>query len=62
MTYEEIARELSCSTGTIKKAVARAVAKLRARLSVETEETGDASNNAANDTTSLAALAARESC
>ena len=30
MTYEEIARELACSTGTIKKSLARAVAKLRA--------------------------------
>jgi RNA polymerase sigma-70 factor (ECF subfamily) len=57
MTYEEIARELSCSTGTIKKAVARAVAKLRLRLCVEMEEASDA----ANDATQLNALAARES-
>jgi RNA polymerase sigma-70 factor (ECF subfamily) len=61
MTYEEIARELACSTGTIKKAVARAVAKLRARLSVETGEAGGTANGATNDPTKLAALAARES-
>lgn len=35
MTYEEIARALGCSAGTAKKALFRAVAKLRARLCVE---------------------------
>jgi DNA-directed RNA polymerase specialized sigma24 family protein len=33
MSYEEIANEMNCSTGTVKKGVWRAIAKLRARLS-----------------------------
>lgn len=37
MTYEEIAASLGCSTGTTKKALFRAVLKLRERLGVETE-------------------------
>lgn len=37
MTYEEIASVLGCSTGTAKKAVARALGKLREQLHVETE-------------------------
>jgi len=37
MTYEEIANLLGCSTGTAKKAVARALGKLRAELHVTTE-------------------------
>jgi RNA polymerase sigma-70 factor (ECF subfamily) len=37
MTYEEIASLLGCSTGTAKKAVARALEKLRAELHVTTE-------------------------
>ena len=37
MTYEEIANAMSCSTGTVKKGVWRAIAKLRARLSPEPE-------------------------
>lgn len=37
MTYEEIAEVLGCSPGTAKKAVARALGKLRAQLHVETE-------------------------
>jgi RNA polymerase sigma factor (sigma-70 family) len=32
MTYEEISRELGCSTGTVKKSVARTVTKLREEL------------------------------
>jgi RNA polymerase sigma-70 factor (ECF subfamily) len=36
MTYEEIANAMNCSTGTVKKGVSRAIVKLRARLSVET--------------------------
>lgn len=32
MTYEEIARSIGCSTGTVKKAVARAITKLRGQL------------------------------
>ncbi len=35
MTYEEIARSLDCSTGTVKKALFRAVSKLRKQLGVE---------------------------
>ena len=38
MTYEEIANAMSCSTGTVKKGVWRAIAKLRARLSPEPEK------------------------
>ena len=46
MTYEEIALALGCSPGTAKKALFRAVAKLRARLCAEAGagegEAGDA--------------------
>jgi RNA polymerase sigma-70 factor, ECF subfamily len=34
MTYEEIARELGCSRGTVKKSVSRTLGKLRAQLGV----------------------------
>lgn len=34
MTYDEISRSLGCSTGTVKKALFRAVMKLRERLGV----------------------------
>ena len=37
MSYDEIANEMKCSTGTVKKGVWRAVTKLRARLSPEAE-------------------------
>ncbi|HYP00349.1 MAG TPA: sigma-70 family RNA polymerase sigma factor [Pyrinomonadaceae bacterium] len=37
MTYEEIAAAVGCSTGTTKKALFRAVLKLRRRLGVEVE-------------------------
>jgi RNA polymerase sigma-70 factor (ECF subfamily) len=37
MTYEEISASLGCSTGTTKKALFRAVLKLRQRLGVEVE-------------------------
>jgi RNA polymerase sigma-70 factor (ECF subfamily) len=61
MTYEEIARELGCSAGTIKKSLSRAVAKLRAHLSAgnaktqgtTNETTNGASNGASNETTML---------
>jgi len=33
MTYDEIAAAMNCSSGTVKKGVSRAIAKLRARLS-----------------------------
>ena len=32
MTYEEIAKEVGCSTGTVKKSISRTVTKLRQRL------------------------------
>ena len=35
MTYEEVAAAVGCSTGTAKKAVARALGKLREELSVD---------------------------
>ena len=35
MTYEEIAKTFDCSAGTIKKALFRAIAKLRQQLGVE---------------------------
>jgi RNA polymerase sigma-70 factor (ECF subfamily) len=34
MTYEEIAKELSCSLGTVKKSVSRTIKKLREKLGV----------------------------
>jgi len=37
MTYDEIANAMNCSTGTVKKGVSRAIGKLRARLSPDTE-------------------------
>jgi RNA polymerase sigma-70 factor (ECF subfamily) len=37
MTYEEIAKAVGCSTGTAKKSVSRAVAKLREHLDVEVQ-------------------------
>jgi len=37
MTYEEIAKEIGCSTGTVKKSVSRTVAKLREKLGVNRE-------------------------
>jgi RNA polymerase sigma-70 factor, ECF subfamily len=39
MTYEEIAKELGCSTGSVKKSVSRTVTKLRQRLEVDDETT-----------------------
>jgi RNA polymerase sigma-70 factor (ECF subfamily) len=38
MTYEEIATAMNCSIGTVKKGVWRAIGKLRARLSPESDE------------------------
>ncbi len=37
MTYEEIAKVVGCSTGTAKKAVARALTKLREQLQVNVD-------------------------
>ena len=40
MTYDEIANAMNCSPGTVKKGVSRAIMKLRARLSPDSD-TGD---------------------
>lgn len=37
LTYEEISRSLGCSVGTVKKSVARTIAKLRERLGANEE-------------------------
>lgn len=37
MTYQEISREVGCSTGTAKKSVSRAIAKLRQHLNVDVQ-------------------------
>jgi DNA-directed RNA polymerase specialized sigma24 family protein len=37
MTYDEIAASLGCSAGTVKKALFRAVLKLRERLGISVE-------------------------
>ena len=37
-SYDEIAGAMNCSPGTVKKAVSRAIAKLRVKLEVENEE------------------------
>ena len=37
MTYEEIAKAVGCSTGSAKKSVFRAIAKLRQHLDIEVE-------------------------
>ncbi|HVG29476.1 MAG TPA: sigma-70 family RNA polymerase sigma factor [Pyrinomonadaceae bacterium] len=55
MTYEEIAVALSCSAGTVKKALARAVAKLRARL-----RAGAEADDGAGEATNFPRLSARE--
>lgn len=47
MSYEEIAGAMGCSTGTVKKGVSRAIAKLRNRLEV--------GNDAPDELTNLAA-------
>ena len=40
MTYEEISREVGCSTGTVKKSISRTVKRLRYQLGA-TDETED---------------------
>lgn len=37
MSYDEIANAMNCSTGTVKKGVSRAITKLRARLSPDSD-------------------------
>ena len=39
MTYEEIAKELGCATGSVKKSVSRTVTKLRQRLGADDKST-----------------------
>ncbi|HYK22675.1 MAG TPA: sigma-70 family RNA polymerase sigma factor [Pyrinomonadaceae bacterium] len=39
MSYDEIASEMKCSSGTVKKGVSRAIAKLRAKLEADGEAT-----------------------
>jgi RNA polymerase sigma-70 factor (ECF subfamily) len=41
MSYEEIATAMNCSTGTAKKAVWRALAKLRAKLELSNERSDE---------------------
>ena len=48
MSYDEIANAMRCSTGTVKKGVSRAIGKLRARLSPDTE-TSEALTSLANE-------------
>jgi RNA polymerase sigma-70 factor (ECF subfamily) len=38
MSYDEIAGVMNCSAGTVKKAVSRAIAKLRVKLEIENDE------------------------
>jgi RNA polymerase sigma-70 factor, ECF subfamily len=38
MSYDEIAGAMNCSPGTVKKAVSRAIAKLRVKLEIENDE------------------------
>ena len=38
MSYDEIAGAMNCSAGTVKKAVSRAIAKLRVKLEIENDE------------------------
>jgi len=49
MSYDEIANAMNCSTGTVKKGVSRAIGKLRARLSPETEEPPETLTSLANE-------------
>ena len=48
MTYEEIANAMNCSTGTVKKGVSRAIGKLRARLSPDSDA-GETLTSLANE-------------
>jgi len=49
MSYDEIANAMNCSTGTVKKGVSRAIGKLRARLSPDTEEEPETLTSLANE-------------
>ena len=49
MTYDEIANAMSCSAGTVKKGVSRAIVKLRARLSPESDDGEESWTSLANE-------------
>ena len=49
MSYDEIANAMNCSTGTVKKGVSRAIGKLRARLSPDSDRTGRRFTSLANE-------------
>lgn len=49
MSYQEIAGKMNCSTGTVKKGVWRAISKLRARLSPDSEEEPETLTSLANE-------------
>lgn len=49
MTYDEIANAMNCSAGTVKKGVSRAVVKLRARLSPDTDDGEETLTNLASE-------------
>lgn len=48
MSYDEIANAMNCSAGTVKKGVSRAIVKLRARLSPDSD-TRETLTNLANE-------------
>ena len=48
MSYDEIANAMNCSAGTVKKGVSRAIVKLRARLSSDSD-TAETLTNFANE-------------
>ena len=49
MTYDEIANAMNCSPGTVKKGVSRAIVKLRARLSPESDDGEETLTNFASE-------------
>jgi RNA polymerase sigma-70 factor (ECF subfamily) len=49
MTYDEIANAMNCSTGTVKKGVSRAIAKLRARLSPDSDTSDETLTSLASE-------------
>jgi RNA polymerase sigma-70 factor (ECF subfamily) len=49
MTYDEIASAMNCSTGTVKKGVSRAIVKLRARLSPDSDTAEETLTSLANE-------------
>lgn len=49
MSYDEIGNAMNCSAGTVKKGVSRAIVKLRARLSPDTEDQEETLTPLANE-------------